>query len=47
MRSALTRNLGVRFSDIRDEIVQAFSEVLPLNGDGKKLDFVVSDILTN
>lgn len=35
VRSPLTRNLGARFSDVRDEIVQAFSETLTFKDDGK------------
>jgi hypothetical protein len=35
VRSGLTRNLGRRFPDVRDEIVCAFDEVLSLNGQGQ------------
>jgi hypothetical protein len=34
IRSQLTRNVGVVFSDIRDEIVAAWGDALPLKGDG-------------
>ncbi|THU77012.1 hypothetical protein K435DRAFT_703395, partial [Dendrothele bispora CBS 962.96] len=33
VRSTLTRNLGVRFSDVRDEIMTAFSDEIPVSED--------------
>ncbi|KAI0033519.1 cytochrome P450 [Vararia minispora EC-137] len=34
VRSQLTRNLGVLFDDIRDEVVSAFNDVIPVKDDG-------------
>ncbi|KAJ7204783.1 cytochrome P450 [Mycena pura] len=34
IRSALTRNIGVCFPDVRDEVVAAFKDLLPANSDG-------------
>jgi len=31
VRTTLTRNIAVRFSDIRDEIITAFSEEIPVS----------------
>lgn len=37
IRSQLTRNIGVLSSEIRDEIITAFDEVLDLKYDGEEL----------
>ena len=34
LRTALTRNIGVRFPDIRDEVVAAFKDLIPAKSDG-------------
>ena len=34
VRTPLTRNIAIRFSDIKDEIVTAFSELVPAKEDG-------------
>jgi len=35
IRGPLTRNLGVLFADVVEEIFTAFPEVMPVDGDGK------------
>lgn len=37
IRSQLTRNIGMLYSEIRDEIVTAFDEILGLKDDGECL----------
>jgi hypothetical protein len=37
VRTTLTRNLHTRFPDVRDEIVCAFGDALPLQGSGTAL----------
>lgn len=32
VRTPLTRNLGHRFPEIKDEILEAFGEMIPLTG---------------
>ena len=39
VRSHLTRNLEVLYSEIRDEIITSFAEVLDLRGNGGEHDF--------
>lgn len=35
VRSQLTRNIGVLYPEIRDEIIMAFDDVLDLRGNGE------------
>jgi len=35
IRTPLTRNIAARFSDIRDEIVAAFDDIIPAKENGK------------
>ncbi|PPQ79520.1 hypothetical protein CVT25_003402 [Psilocybe cyanescens] len=39
VRTPLTRNLGIRFDDIKDEIAASFADLVPLNGDAKLTDW--------
>jgi hypothetical protein len=34
IRTSLTRNVGHRFPDVRDEIVCSFANLIPLQGEG-------------
>jgi len=34
VRAPLTRSLGARYEDIRDEIAASFSDMIPANGNG-------------
>jgi hypothetical protein len=34
IRSSVTRNLGVKFEDIRDEVVESFKTYIPLTSEG-------------
>ncbi|KAH0837765.1 hypothetical protein J3R83DRAFT_5943 [Lanmaoa asiatica] len=44
IRSQLTRNIGVLYPELRDEIITAFHEILNLKGDGDT--FSVTKITT-
>lgn len=47
IRSQLTRNLGARFCDIRDEIEIAFDETLPpLSGNGTQNQRLRHNVIT-
>ena len=37
VRAPLTRNVEVRFPDVRDEIIAAFGDYIPVKSDGKYL----------
>jgi hypothetical protein len=37
VRSPLTRNIELRFPDVRDEIITAFSDHIPVKSDGNCL----------
>jgi hypothetical protein len=37
VRAPLTRNIEVRFPDVRNEIIAAFSDHIPARSDGKRL----------
>lgn len=37
VRTSMTRNLGVLFPEVRDEIIVAFEDVLPVQGKGSPL----------
>ena len=39
IRIPLTRSIGVRYADVRDEIITAFNDKIPMNNEGKKIDF--------
>ena len=37
IKTSLTRNIGKRFPDVREEIVAAFNDHIPVKSDGKQL----------
>ncbi|KAJ8076560.1 hypothetical protein PM082_000983 [Marasmius tenuissimus] len=39
VKGVMTRNIQVRFAEVRDEVVTAFSELLPLRDDWETIDF--------
>ena len=45
VRTPLTRNIEVKFPDVRDEIIVAFSDHIPATSDGNDLVTVVVKIL--
>lgn len=34
IRSKLTRNIAVAFEQVRDEVINALAELIPVDGDG-------------
>lgn len=47
IRGPLTRNLGLLFPDVVDEIERAFPEAIPLKDDGERYKIQILQLLTN